>query len=273
LRGLSAGWFAWIEGGARGLDSVALSALAIVLLATERARADEALRGLEPSPSFLPHMAAMASNGPAIAVVLALMLSAITVGLHLAARRRWSRRASDLEAELARTQAKVDRAALTMQADRQIVISWDRPDHEPALEGDLALVAESLAAPLILDYASWLGDVAAAQVAEASERLLNRGESFSIAAVSRRGRHVEISGRPVSGNAVMRIRDVSGDRLELAEMREKLARVEAISSALRSALESASVLAWGRDPEGHMVWCNASYAGAVEAPSERRRER
>ena len=269
MRGLSAGWYARIERRARGVDSAALSALLIVFLTAESARADEALRGLEASPSSLPDMAAMESNVPAFTIVLALLLAAIAVVMHLAARRRWSRRTFDLEAELARTRAKADRAALTMQGDRQIVISWDRPDAEPALEGDLALVADSPAAPRILDYASWLGDAAAGQVAEASERLLDRGESFSIAALSRRGRHVEISGRPVSGNAVMRIRDVSGDRLELAEMREKLARVEEISSALRSALESAAVLAWGRDGEGRMVWCNASYAGAVEAPDDK----
>ena len=269
MRGLSAGRCAEIEERARGVGSAAPPALLTVLLTAQSARADEALRGLEPPPSPLPYVAPMESNIPAIAIVLALLFAAITVVMHVAARRRWSRRTSNLEAELARTRAKADRAALTMQGDRQILISWDRPDAEPALEGDLALVADASTAPRILQYASWLGDAAAAQVAEASERLLNRGESFSIAAVSRRGRHVEISGRPVSGNAVMRIRDVSGDRLELAEMREKLARVEKFSSTLRSALESAGVLAWGRDAEGLMVWCNASFAVAVEAPDDK----
>jgi signal transduction histidine kinase len=44
--------------------------------------------------------------------------------------------------------------------------------------------------------------------------------------------------------------------------------VEEASSALRSALESAAILAWGRDTERRMVWCNASFAKAVEAPTE-----
>ena len=269
MRGFSAGGCASIKGRSRGTDFAALPALLVVFLRAESACAEEALRGLEPAPSALPDMAAMESNVPAIAIMLAVLLAAITVVVHLLARRRWSRRTSVLEAELVRTRAKADRAALTMQGDRQIVISWDRPDAEPTLEGDLALVADLSAGPRLLDYASWLGDSAAALVAEASERLLARGESFSIAAVDRRGRHVEISGRPVSGNAVIRIRDVSGDRLELAETREKLARVEEIFSALGSALESAAVLAWGRDAEGRMVWCNASYAGAVEAPDDK----
>ena len=51
-------------------------------------------------------------------------------------------------------------------------------------------------------------------------------------------------------------------------MRERAARLEEASGALRSALESAAILAWGRDVEGRMVWCNASFARAVEAPTE-----
>ena len=268
MRGFSEAGSSPIEGRARVWRYAALPALLNVLLTAEDARAEEALRGLEASPSSLPDLTAMGGDGSAT-IVLALLLAAITIVMHLAARRKWSRRTADLEAEVARTRAKLDRAALIMQGDRQIVVTWDRPDAQPAVEGDLALVADSPVAPHILDYACWLGDVVAAQVVEASERLLHRGESFSIAAVSRRGRHVEISGRPVSGSAVMRIRDVSGDRLELAETREKLARVEEASSALRSALEAAAILAWSRDAEGRMVWCNASYALRSKRPDDK----
>ncbi len=246
----------------RGLVCAAALLLSVFPTA-DRARAEDALRGLEVSSSSAPGISAIALDFPPTIIAMALIVAAIAVIMHLVAWRRWSRRTADLNAELSRARAKLDRAALTMQGDRQIVISWDRPDAEPTLEGDFALVAD---APEILDYSSWLENAAAAQVIEASNRLLNRGESFSLVAVSRRGRHVEIIGRPVSGNAVVRIRDVSGDRLELAEMRERVVQAEGASAMLRSALDSASVLAWERDAEGRMLWCNASYVGAVEAP-------
>ena len=67
----------------------------------------------------------------------------------------------------------------------------------------------------------------------------------------------------------MRIRDVSGDRLELAELREEALRTEEAFSALRLAVQSAGILAWGRDAEGRMVWCNETYAEAVEAPDNK----
>ena len=103
----------------------------------------------------------------------------------------------------------------------------------------------------ILDYASWLEPAAAAQVEEATERLLNRGEAFSICGGQPARATFEISGRPVSGNAVMRIRDVSGDRLELAQMRERIGAGRRRPPArFALALESAAILAWGRDVRG-----------------------
>lgn len=140
MRGFSEAGSSPIEGRARVWRYAALPALLNVLLTAEDARAEEALRGLEASPSSLPDLTAMGGDGSAT-IVLALLLAAITIVMHLAARRKWSRRTADLEAEVARTRAKLDRAALIMQGDRQIVVTWDRPDAQPAVEGDLALVA------------------------------------------------------------------------------------------------------------------------------------
>ena len=68
--------------------------------------------------------------------------------------------------------------------------------------------------------------------------------------VSLRGRHLEIDGRPVSGSAVMRIRDVSGERLQLAQLRDQFAHAEGALDGLRRALEAADMPAWTRDAAG-----------------------
>ncbi len=267
MRGLSAAGFARIVRRTRTFDRARAAPL-IVFLTAESARAEEALRGLEAPSSSLMNMASMEADISGIAILLVMLLATIMAVLHRTARRRWARRLGELEGELARTGAKLDRAALILRSEPQIVVSWDRPDAEPTIEGDLALIGDALAAQRIPGYASWLEPAVATQVEEAAERLLNRGEAFSIAAVSLRGRHLEISGRPVSGSAVMRIRDVSGDRLQLAQVREKIAQAEGSSTGLRLALGSAAILAWGRDSDGRMVWCNTPYALAVEAPSD-----
>ena len=74
-------------------------------------------------------------------VILSLMLLAtITAVLHLVGRRTGTRRVLELETEIARTNAKLDRAALMLRSEPQILVSWDRLDAEPTIEGDFALV-------------------------------------------------------------------------------------------------------------------------------------
>ena len=153
-----------------------------------------------------------------------------------------------------------------LRSESQILISWDRVDAEPTIEGDFALVADSPLSSRVLSFSSWLNPTQATKVAEATERLLTRGEAFAAAVVSLRGRHLELDGRPVSGSAVMRIRDVSGERLQLAQLRDLFAQSEGALDGLRRALETAEMPAWTRDSLGRIVWCNAPYAHAVDAP-------
>ncbi len=229
-------------------------------------RAEETAQALEMPTATVLNMASVEANIAGLAILLLMLLATITAVLHLIGRRIWTRRVRELETDLARTNAKLDRAALILRSEPQIVISWDRLDAEPVVEGEFALVADAPLWRRILGYAAWLEPAVAARVEEATERLLQRGEAFSMAVVSLRGRHLEIDGRPVSGSAVMRIRDVSGDRLQLAQLREKFAAAEGALNALRHALESTGIPAWMRDAQGRVVWCNTPYALAVEAP-------
>ena len=100
---------------------------------------------------------------------------------------------------------------------------------------------------------------------QAVERLLERGEAFSVAAASLKGRHFEIDGRAVAGCAVMRIRDVSGDRLQLVRLRESHA--EANSALARCARCSTR----SRIPPGRATPTAASPGpiSPMRAPSKR----
>jgi signal transduction histidine kinase len=237
-----------------------------LLLIAASARADEALRGVD---ALAPSPNALTSTQIAVVAFAVLFVALATVALlHLAARRGWARRFIEMEAQLANAEARVDRASLIVRSEPQIVIAWDRPDAEPSIEGDFSVVADAPAPRRVLSFAAWLEPEAAAKAEEAVARLLSRGEGFRLPALSLRGRHLEIVGRPVSGSAVVRIREVSGDRLEATRMREMLAETDATISAARLAHEQAGILAWGRDDEGRLLWCNAPYARAVEAADE-----
>ena len=176
---------------------------------------------------------------------------------------------SELETELARTNAKLDRASLMLRSESQILVSWDRPDAEPTIEGDFALIADSPLPSRVLAFGAWLEPAEAARIEEATERLLTRGEAFAAAVVSLRGRHLELDGRPVSGSAVMRIRDVSGERLQLAQAARSIRSSRGRSR--RAAPRAGSRRHAGVDARrrrARIVWCNIPYARAVDAPDD-----
>ncbi len=244
----------------------AAAGLALYLLAGALACAQDLSQTLEAPARLAFDMASVQANVAGLVILTLMLLATITAVLHLIGRRIWTRRVQELETEVARTNAKLDRTVLMLRSESQILVSWDRLDGEPTIEGDFALVADSPLSSRVLAFGSWLNPAQAAKIEGATERLLNRGEAFAAAVVSLRGRHLEIDGRPVSGAAVMRIRDVSGERLQLAQLRDEFAHAEGALDGLRRALEAANMPAWTRDAAGRIVWCNIPYARAVDAP-------
>ena len=225
MRGFSGAGRSGIDGRTRRPGRViaarAAAGLALYLLADALSCAQDLSPSLEAPARAAFDMASVEANVAGLVILSLMLLATITAVLHLFGRRIWTRRVRELEAEIARTKAKLDRAALMLHSEQHVLISWERPDAEPTIEGDFALIANSPLSSRVLAFASWLNPAQAARIKEATERLLSRGEAFAAAVVSLRGRHLEIDGRPVSGAAVMRIRDVSGERLQLARLRDE----------------------------------------------------
>ena len=188
-----------------------------------------------------------------------------TAVLHLLGRRNWTRREKALTAELTQTHARLDRANLFLSTEPQIVVAWNAADCDPEIEGDYSLVTDTPLPRRVLGFGSWLAPDLAQKMDQAVERLRERGEGFSVAVASTRGRHFEIDGRAVAGRAVMRIRDVSGDRLQLVRLRESHTELLDELNAIRTMLDAIPHPVWTRDGDGRLAWANAAYARAVEA--------
>jgi signal transduction histidine kinase len=198
-------------------------------------------------------------------LVLALVLfSTITALLHLTGRKRWTQREAQLVDELARLRHQLDRAQVFLSAEPQIAIAWTSASGEPDVEGDLSLVTDAPVARRVLGFGSWLRPQAAQQLDACVERLRQRGEAFRMSLTSLAGRHLEAEGRPVGGRAVMRIREVSGDRLELIGLRERYAETRAVGNALRTMLDAIAEPVWMRSDGGRLTWVNSAYIRAVE---------
>jgi len=200
-----------------------------------------------------------------ISVFMGLVVFAtVTSVLHVSGRDRWQNREAALQAENNELRLKLDRANVFLTSEPQIVIAWGSASGEPDIEGDVSLVSEVPISRRVLGFGSWLPPGAAQEMDHAVERLRSRGEGFRLALMSINGRHLEAEGRAIAGRAILRIRDVSGDRLELTRLRDRHARVAGELSAQRDLLDGLAQPSWLRDTAGKLVWVNKAYIRAVE---------
>ncbi|QXX76318.1 PAS domain-containing sensor histidine kinase [Methylovirgula sp. HY1] len=198
-------------------------------------------------------------------IVGLVLFSTITALLHLRERHQWGKTAAAYQLDLTNLRAKVDRADVFLAAEPQIIVAWDGPGGEADIEGDLSLVTDVPISRRVLGFGSWLTPDRAQSLDACVDSLRQKGEGFRFALESLGGRRLEIEGRAVSGRAVMRIRDVSGDRLEAVRLRERLVSTIAELDALRGLLNAVDSPAWLRDHDSRLTWVNAAYVRAVEA--------
>lgn len=203
-----------------------------------------------------------------ISVFVALVIfSASTALLHLTGRSRWTQREAQLTSDLTKVRASLDRANVFLSAEPQIMVAWSSSTDEPDIEGDFSLIMDTPVPRRVLGFGSWLPPETAQSFEGHVGRLRARGESFRLPLVSLSGRHLEAEGRAVGGRAVMRIRDVSGDRLELTQLRDRHANMLMEYDALRGMLDAIPNPVWMRNDDAKLTWANKAYAEAVEVAS------
>ncbi|MGL5116673.1 MAG: PAS-domain containing protein, partial [Beijerinckiaceae bacterium] len=78
------------------------------------------------------------------------------------------------------------------------------------------------------------------------------------------GKRLEIDGRAVAGKAVMRIREVSGDRLERIKAQESFGKLAGEMAALHATLDAIPHPVWLRYANGSLAWVNQAFARSVD---------
>lgn len=223
------------------------------------------------SPAHAQDLRALVELTPSVELygaTLTLGLALISVFLalaYIAERKHWRRRESHLVASLEQTRAQRDRAELFLSVDQQVFIAWDGPSGEPEIEGSAQRLLDASSSQGILDFSSWLTPAAAEALDGGVARLRQRGEAFHISLAGVAGRRYDADGRAVGGRAMLRLREVSGERRELDSLRERCAEIEAYSEGLLALLEALPTPVWLRDNAGRIVFVNNAYAQAVEA--------
>lgn len=203
-----------------------------------------------------------------VAVLIGLVLfSTTTALLQLRERRRWHEREKALLGEVASLRGAHDRAELLMGSEHQLILTWAGRDGEPRVEGDPSIAGEGATFRRVLAFGSWLRPADAAAIENGIERLKERGESFRVAVRTLAEGIMDVEGRAVSGRALVRIRDITGERLELLQCRHEVADARSDLASMRMFLDSIAQPVWLRDAEGRLAWANQAYLAALEAKS------
>jgi signal transduction histidine kinase len=91
----------------------------------------------------------------------------------------------------------------------------------------------------LLDFASWLDAASTEELEPAMQALAERGEAFNLMLRTKRDRYVEVDGRTAGRSLVLKVRNIAGQRLELAELAARHKELEAQVTALRALLDEA----------------------------------
>ncbi len=191
------------------------------------------------------------------------------------ARMRFLREAHAKEVDALGERVDTVEAILASEPDALLIWSPDtliaKPgtlQSRPRISGSTAALSDPATGDV--DYEQVLRRLvpeAASTLRTAVERLRSRGARFSITAQSTDGRTFEAEGRPAGAQAVVWIRDVSGERAEISRFVDRATVAERGRDQLMEHLNALSMPAWRRDSEGHLEWVNQAYVLAVDAGS------
>jgi signal transduction histidine kinase len=229
------------------------------------------LAGAAPAPALaqaealLPLRPDWLSAGGLSLMLVGLVVFATTTSiLYVRERSRWNRREGELAAGLEAARSHQERLNALLASDRQVVLSWDGPKASPMVEGDSGFLGIGGSAPA-LAYGTWAPPAEAKRLEVATEALKERGEAFAFTFKAKAGRFVDAEGRPVAGRAVIRLREVGGERARALALEDEFGKLASDHAALTTLLAGVPQPVWMRATDGRLSWVNAAYARAVEA--------
>jgi signal transduction histidine kinase len=236
------------------------------VLATTAARAEDPFIGQALATFFNLDRQEVA----ALTLALAVLGFSVTATILLMRNRiRAEKTEARLRTDLHGLQVEADRFRALLFAEPQVLVSWAAGDSRPEISGDTSLVMsqdpQNHQPQRILAFGTWLPPEPALQMDHAVDALLEAGEGFVLNLTTSTGRAIEAMGRAIGGQAIVRIRELSGLRRELAEMTLRHKELSEETETLRGFAAVAPWPIWAKRAGGALVFANAAYARATEA--------
>jgi signal transduction histidine kinase len=241
------------------------------LLAISAARAQDAGQGLGVvEHRFVTLFDLDRQEIAALTLALAVLgFSVVAAILLMRARLGAARNEARLRSDIQGLQTEADRFRALLFAEPQILISWAAGDERPQISGDTLLVLSknpnNHSPQRILAFGTWLPPEPALQMDHAVDALRDAGQGFLLNLTTSTGRSIEAMGRAIGGQAIVRIRELSGLRRELAEMTFRHKELLEETEMLRGFAAAAPWPIWARRAGGGLSFANAAYARATDA--------
>ena len=253
----------WRSGFARAVIAAIGSILGTILPATAFADQQPALAlhelVLTAQDSIDRHEIAV------LVLVLGLIFfTVVTAIMLLRTHARASRLESSSRDQISVLRSELDRANALLFSEPQVLIDWPAASDQPSIDGDPAIVGV-FAAHRVLAFGTWLEAGKAAAMEQAVEALRSRGEGFAMTLTTLSGHPIEAQGRAVGGRAVLRLKDASGVKRDLADLLSRHQSLLTEVASLRTLAEALPSPLWTRNAQGELTFVNAAYARAVEA--------
>jgi signal transduction histidine kinase len=203
-----------------------------------------------------------------LTTALALLgFSVLAAILLMHTRIRAAKSESRLHAVIEGLQLQADRYRALLFAEPQILISWAAGDNRPRISGDTSLLMQQDTPQRILAFGTWLPPEPALQMDHAVDALRESGEGFLLNLTTSNGHSIEAMGRAVGGQAIVRLRELSGLRRELAETNFRLKALMEETEMLRGFADASPFPIWAKDAKGELSYANSAYVQATEAGS------
>ena len=206
----------------------------------------------------------------ALATALALLVFSVLAAILLTRTRvRAANNEARLRSDIQGLQIEADRFRALLFAEPQVLISWAAGDNRPQISGDTSLLmsldAQQQSPQRILAFGAWLPPEPALRMDHAVDALRDAGEGFLLNLTTSTGRAIEAMGRAIGGQAIVRIRELSGLRRELAETNLRHKTLLEETELLRGFAAAAPWPIWAKRAGGGLSFANTAYARATEA--------
>lgn len=207
------------------------------------------------------------ANIVSLAVAGGLGLFAIAAAFAFARERaRGEKSRKEAHDEISALRGMEDRIRLILGVERQLIISWSGRE-DPRFEGDATVAGAGMNGKRVLAFGAWVSAVDVAGLETALDALKQNGTGFRLVLRRLGGGFVEALGATCAGQAVLRLKDVDGERSDLLQVQSELDNVQCDLDAVIGLLDTLSQPVWFRDAHDVLIWTNRAFLEAVEAKS------